>query len=102
VIIIVLFIKNNINNSQNIQNIQNIQNKTNKKADNIIINFFIKQLKNNNNLSLDKCILLFENSEYDNLKDFSDSKMRTVEGYRNNYEKYYKKAKYSIINHINN
>ena len=70
-----------------------IKNEINKQADIIINNFFKDKIINNKNITLDECILLFENSEYDNLEEFSESKMRNAESYRNIYEKYYKKAK---------
>ena len=99
-VLIMIFIFIIIYENYRLMNLKNdpnyIKNKAIKKANNIIINFFINQLKKNNNITLDECILLFENSPYDNLKDFSKTKMRTEEGYRNIYKKHYKKAKKKI------
>ena len=62
--------------------LHDIKIKTIKQAEQIIIDFFYNCIKKNNNISLDDCILLFENSKHTNLNDFSESKMRSPESYR--------------------
>ena len=60
-----------LNNNDN--TLDDIKNKTIKQAEKIIINFFYNNINKNNNISLDDCILLFENSKHTNLIDFSES-----------------------------
>lgn len=82
------------NNNDN--TLDDIKNKTIKQAEKIIIDFFYKCIKKNKHISLDNCILLFENSKYTNLNDFSKSKMRTPENYRQIYHKFYVISKNKI------
>lgn len=57
--------------------------------------FFKNCLIENPNISLDEAILKFEdgNNKYKNLKEFANSKQRTVENYRTAYGKLFDKAK---------
>ena len=69
-----------------------------------IFTYCISFNKNTNNtlhdikkhISLDDCILLFEKSKHKNLNDFSKSKMRTSESYRQIYDKFYLISKNKI------
>ena len=65
------------------------------KAEKLTINFFYDLLKENENISLDEAILKFENKdkEFDNLKDFAESKQRTVESYRKAYHHLFIRAR---------
>ena len=88
-LIVYVISNNNINILNNNNTLNDIKTKTIIQAEKIIINSFYNYIKNNNNISLDDCILLFENSKYKNLNDFSKSKMRTPENYRKIYHKFY-------------
>ena len=76
--------------------LHDIKIKTIKQAEKIIIYFFYNCIKKNKHISLDDCILLFENSKHKNLNDFSKSKMRTPESYRQIYHKFYVISKNKI------
>ena len=78
-----------LNNNNTNNTLHDIKIKTIKQAEKIIIDFFYKCIKKNKHICLDDCILLFENSKYTNLNDFSKSKMRTPESYREIYDKFY-------------
>ena len=65
------------------------------RAEHLTINFFSNLLDKDSNISLDDAILKFENKldEFNNLKDFAESKQRTVENYRKAYSYLFKRAK---------
>ena len=92
----IIFNKNNTDNT-----LDDIKIKTIKQAENIIIDFFYNCIKKNKHISLDDCILLFEKSQHKNLNDFSKSKMRTPESYRETYHKFYITSKNKLNKKIN-
>ena len=60
--------------------------KTNLLAEKITIDYFCKLIIENKNITLDEAILKFENADnFKNLEEFSKSKSRTVENYRDAY-----------------
>ena len=63
------------------------------KAKRIAIDFFKTLLKEDQYTTLDEAILKFENSELDSLEDFSLSKNRRAEDYREAYIYMFNKAK---------
>ena len=64
-------------------------------AKKIARDFFVEQLKENSNITLDEAILKFEDTknEFSTLEDFVKDKTRTVESYRKAYKKIFKEAK---------
>ena len=62
-------------------------------AKKLTTNFFLDLLQKNKNISLDDAILKFENSENNSLEEFSRSKNRTAESYREAYNEMFEKAK---------
>ena len=64
-------------------------------AKKIARDFFVEQLKENSNITLDEAILKFEDTknEFSSLEEFVKDKTRTVESYRKAYKKIFKDAK---------
>lgn len=77
-------------NKDNINN-QYIKTKSNHKAKQIVETFFAETQRCNPGISLDKVILLFENTSCESLEEFAKNKHRTAESYRQTYSKFYKK-----------
>lgn len=94
-LILLLYVNNYNSNSNN-----NLVKNSKIYAEKIISNFFKKEIEKNNNLSLDKLILKFENSKEKDLNIFAKQKGRTKENYYKTYKKYYIKAKNNL--NINN
>jgi hypothetical protein len=64
-------------------------------ANKIARDFFVEQLKEDPNITLDDAILKFEDpkNELSSLEEFVKDKTRTVDSYRNAYKKIFKDAK---------
>ena len=64
-------------------------------ANKIARDFFVEQLKEDPNITLDDAILKFEDpkNEFSSLEEFVKDKTRTVESYKNAYKKIFKDAK---------
>ena len=78
----------------------NLNNK--KEAENLIINFFIKYLEYDSEMSVDKAILKFENADEASLENFAKSKHRTRESYYRSYKKLFIEAKTQFNEKNNN
>jgi hypothetical protein len=67
-------------------------------AKKIARDFFIEELRKNPKITLDDAILKFEdtNNEFSSLNEFVKDKTRTIESYRNAYNKIFKEAKAKI------
>ena len=79
-LILLLYI-NNSNNSRNYKN--NLVKNSKIYAEKLINNFFKKEIEKNNNLSIDKIILKFENTKEKDLDIFAKKKGRTKQNYYN-------------------
>jgi hypothetical protein len=73
--------------------------KEQKRAEKLVVNFFVKELRNNPDLTLEEAILRFEDphNKYKNMEDFVKLKDRTIQVYIDTYKKMYNKAKKNII-----
>ena len=89
------FVDNNNNKNIGNKNINNIIKKEQKRAKKLVINFFIKELKKNPDLTLEEAILKFEDphNQYKNMEDFVKLKGRTIQVYIKTYKKINNKAK---------
>lgn len=82
------------NNDQDINNPNKYQKKTVVDAENIIVNHFKQLIKINQNITLEECILNFENaSSKVTLLEFSKNKQRLPNSYIDIYKPFYNKAK---------
>lgn len=82
------------NNNQDLNNPNKYQKKTIVDAENIIVDYFKQLIKINQNITLEECILNFENaSPKVTLLEFSKNKQRLPNSYIDIYKPFYNKAK---------
>lgn len=69
------------------------------KSETLVIQFFTDLLVKNPNITLEQCILRFENAEDGiSLQQFAEKKQRTYQMYIESYQGYYNTAKQNIHN----